>query len=91
MELTREQQVDQIIRQIMDEQGISQEAGRAQLHKFVCGGGCDWYKTKSKQAGFDRLSLPEEQRKSIQRIVEQVMKGLTEEEARAEIHKVLCP
>jgi len=37
------------------------------------------------------LSLTEEQRKSIQRIVEQVMKGLTEEEARAEIHKVLCP
>ena len=91
MELTRERQVDQIIRQVMDEQGISQEAGRGQLHKFVCGGGCGWYETKSKQAGFDRLSLTEEQRKSMQRIVEQVMKGLTEEEARAEIHKVLCP
>lgn len=91
MELTRERQVDQIIRQTAKEQGISRGAARGQLHKFVCGGGCDWYKTKSKQAGFDRLSLTDEQTKSIHRIVEQVMKGLTEEEARTEIHKVLCP
>lgn len=91
MGLPQEQKVEQIIRQIAEEQGISRDAARTQLHKFVCQGGCHWYKTKSKQAGFDRSSLPEEQRRRIERMVTQVMKELPQGEVRAEIHRVLCP
>ena len=91
MESTQDEQVERIIRQIAEEQGIARDDGRAQLHKFVCGGGCNWYKTKSKQAGFDRLSLTDEQTESIRGIVQQVMEELTADEARAAIHSVLCP
>ena len=91
MDLTPEQRVEQIIAEIGKAQGISREDARTQLHKFVCRGTCEWYKTKSNAAGFDRSSLAEEQRKSVAQIVAEVMEGSTQKDARAEIHAVLCP
>lgn len=43
----------------------------ARLPKYVCGSKCNWYKTRRKEAGFDRVNLPEKD--TIEEIVKTVM------------------
>ena len=88
---TSKQRVDEIIARIAKQHGISRGEARTQLHKSVCQGRCEWYRTKSDQAGFDRSSLAEEQRERIRQITGHVLRGLTKDEIWAEIHGVLCP
>jgi len=89
--LTSKQGVEEIIASMAKEHGIGRDEARTQLHKLVCRGRCEWYRTKSEQAGFDRSSLAEEQRERIRQIAGHVLRGLTEDEIRAEIHGILCP
>ena len=42
-------------------------------------------------AGFNRHDLSEKQKKLIEETVKQIMKDLTVEEAKWQIHKILCP
>lgn len=88
---TSKQGVEEIIARIAKEHGISHREARTQLHKLVCRGRCEWYRTKSDQAGFDRASLAQVQGKRIRQIAGHVLRGLTEDEIRAQIHDVLCP
>lgn len=81
--------VDKIIDLVAEKTGSRRGEARTKLHKYVCGGKCSWYKTSSRDVGFDRLDLPE--RGQIEEIVKTVMKSLSVEEAKWQIHEVLCP
>jgi len=91
MKPTSQKKVEEIILKISEKYGISHNLAREMLHKFVCMGKCNWYKTQSRQAGFNRLDLTKQQRKDIGRIISQFMKGISPHEAAYEIHCVLCP
>ena len=88
--LTSEQKIEKIIHRIAKKENIDRASARTQLHKFVCRGKCDWYKTKSKEAGFDRHDLTEQQIENIEEIVSQVMEGVTKDEVVIQRNKVLC-
>jgi len=83
--------VDTIIGRVSEREGLSWDDARTMVHKYVCGGKCDWYRTKSTRAGFDRHDLRKGQENLIEETVKEVMKGPSTEEAKWHIHKVLCP
>jgi len=91
MRLTSQKKVEEIISKISEKYSISHSSARNILHKFVCMGKCNWYKTQSKHAGFRRMDLTEQQRKDIGRIISQFMIRMSPDEAAYEIHCVLCP
>lgn len=65
--------VERVISQVSEEEGIGWYEARTLIHKCVCGGKCEWYKTKSKEAGFDRLSVTMNQRKRVEKVIGRVM------------------
>jgi len=83
--------VNRIIIRISEDGGVSRSEARRMLHKYVCEGKCDWYRTKSRKAGFDRMDLTEKQRELIENLVKQIMGDVEIEEAKWRIHNVLCP
>ncbi len=93
VELSPEQRknIERVISQVSEEEGISWWKAKELIHKCVCGGKCEWYKTKSEEAGFDRFSVTVKQRKHVGAIIGRIMKGLTMKEARAQIHEFICP
>ena len=91
MRSTSQEKVEEIILKISEKYGTNRDPARKMLHKFVCMGKCNWYKTRSSQAGFDRLDLTEQQRRDIGKIISKFMKRISPDEAAYEIHSVLCP
>ena len=85
------EKVDMIINDVSEKEGVNRSEGRTMVHKYVCGGKCGWYKTDSRTAGFNRHDLSEKQKKLIEEAVKQIMKDLTVEEAKWQIHGILCP
>jgi len=88
-ELTLEQKVEKIIDQIEEKRKIDRASARTLLHKFVCRGKCNWFRDRKPPERFE-LDLTEQQRREIEEIVSQIMKDLSEDMARREIHAVLC-
>jgi transposase len=89
--MDQKKEVETIISRVSKREGVSLSEGRNMVHKYVCGGGCGWYRTRSKEAGFNRSDLTAEQKTIIEEIVREVMKDLSAEEANWRIHEVLCP
>ena len=85
------EKVDAIIRRISGVRGISWGEARTTLHKYVCEGRCDWYKTKSRAVGFDRFDLTDEERRLAEEAIKEFMGDVDIEEAKWRIHRVLCP
>jgi len=83
--------VELIINTISERENLNHSKARTLLHKYVCEGKCNWYQTKSERVDFDRLDITGEDKTSVDRIVKEVMKGLTTEETKAKIHEILCP
>ena len=83
--------VNRIIIRISEDGGVSRSEARRMLHKYVCEGKCDWYKTKSKETSFDRTDLTKGQRKLVEGIVKQIMKDSEIDDAKWRIHNVICP
>ena len=83
--------VNRIIVHISEDEGVSQSEARRMLHKYVCEGKCSWYKTKSKEAGFDRTDLTKGQKKLVEDIIKQIMKDSEIDDAKWRIHNVICP
>ncbi len=83
--------VEMVIERVSEKEAIDHHQARTLVHKYICGGGCSWYKTKSKKAGFERQDLKAQQRKLIEEAIKEIFKGLTEEEAEVQIHEILCP
>jgi len=83
--------VDEIISRISESAGVGWVEARRMLHKYVCEGKCDWYRSKSREAGFDRLDLTDDQRGMIEGIVRRVMADSGIEYAKWRIHNILCP
>jgi hypothetical protein len=87
----QKRKIKMIINRLSKKIDISYSEARAIVHKYVCEGKCDWYQTESRNVGFDRQSLKGNQKKLIDEIVKETMKDLTMEEAKWQIHKILCP
>lgn len=83
--------VEMIIGHVSEREGVSWSEARTMIHKYVCEGKCGWYQTKSRKVGFDRLDLTGEQKKLIEETVKEVMKDLTVEETKWQIHEIICP
>ena len=83
--------MDTMINNISEKEGVNCSEARTLVHKYVCGGKCGWYKTNSRKAGFDKHDISEKQKKLIEETVKQVMKDSTAEEAKWQIHEILCP
>jgi len=83
--------VEMMITYISENENVSRSEARRMLHKYVCEGACDWYRTRSRDAGFDRLDLTEKQRRVVEDIVKQIMGNVEIDEAKWRIHNVLCP
>jgi hypothetical protein len=92
-ELSPEQKkkVEKVISQVSEEEGMSWWEARTLIHKCICGGKCAWYKTRSVEAGFDRLSIAKEQKKRVEETIKRVMKDMTIKKAEALIHEFICP
>jgi len=92
MELSSEERsrIERLISAVMDKEKMSRDEAPRIIHKFVCKGSCDWYKRNSQKVGFDRLSLTTKQRNSIKEAINQIMGGLTMDEAKSQIHKYIC-
>ena len=83
--------VEMIISRVSERQGVSWTEARTMVHKYVCGGKCDWYRTRSGKTGFNRLDLTRQHKKLIEETVNEVMKDLAIDEAKWRIHEILCP
>lgn len=82
--------VKKIINQIMEKENLDYSSARTELHKFVCGGSCNWYKSRNPSERFDKDDLAGQRKQNVQKIGGNVMKSATKDEARKEIHAVLC-
>lgn len=93
MEATEQEnrQVEEIMSRVCQARGLDRDAARKLLHRYVCGGKCEWYQTKSKAAGFRKGGLSEEERATMQSAMREVLGEVTEEEVWRVIHGVLCP
>jgi len=83
--------VNKIIIRISEDGGVSRSEAKRMLHKYVCEGKCSWYKTKSKEAHFDRTDLTKEQRKLVEDVIKQIIKDSEIDDAKWRIHSVICP
>jgi hypothetical protein len=83
--------VDEIIKRISIEEGVTWIEAKTMLHKYVCGGKCSWYKKSSQKANFNRHDISDKQRKMIEVTVKNILKNLTIEKAKWKIHEILCP
>lgn len=93
VELSPEQRekVEKVISQVSEEEDMGWWEARALIHKCICSGKCAWYKTRSVEAGFDRLSITEEQKNRVEETIKRVMEGLTLKKAKSLIHEFICP
>jgi Spy/CpxP family protein refolding chaperone len=91
--LTKEQRqkIDKLINQVSQKEGIDKWEARTLIHKCICGGKCNWYKTRGREAGFDRSSVTASQRRRVEETVNEIMKSLSISEAEAQIHEFICP
>ncbi|RKY05491.1 hypothetical protein DRP77_00855 [Candidatus Poribacteria bacterium] len=81
--------VERIIEEIGRKWGIDRSAAREMLHKFICRGACDWFRSRKPPERFE-LDLTEEQRRGIEAIIRGIMGDVSMEKARRDIHAVLC-
>ncbi len=88
-EATLGKKVETIIDVIADRWGIDRSSARTLLHKFVCRGGCGWFKNKKPPERFE-LDLTQQERERIEAIVSQIMEGVSKDRARKDIHAILC-
>ena len=68
------EQVETLIKYVSEREGVRWTGARTMVHKYVCGGKCDWYRTKRRRGSFDRRDLPNEER--IEEAVRTVMSDL---------------
>ncbi|RJS84559.1 hypothetical protein CW702_02310 [Candidatus Bathyarchaeota archaeon] len=86
-----EETVNRIIKAISLKKGLSRWEARTALHKYICEGKCEWYKTRSADAGFDRHSLKEDTRVVIEEAIKEYMPNVNLKDAKRRIHRILCP
>jgi hypothetical protein len=87
----QKRKVDKIVDLTAEREKVSWAKARTMVHKYVCEGKCNWYRTKSEEAGFSRLDLSKKQKRQLEKTVKEVMGDLTTEQAKVRIHEVLCP
>lgn len=84
------EEVETIQRKIAKEWDVNSREARQILHKFVCRGSCDWFKSREPPERF-KLNLSEKERTKVGQIVADVLGDeISEEEARRIIHGVIC-
>ena len=88
-ELTPQQKVEKIVEALRQKWKMDRTSARTRLHKFVCQGKCDWFRSRKPPERFE-LDLTEQQRRETEEIVRRIMKGVSKDKARREIHAVIC-
>lgn len=82
--------VEEIISRIAEKEKIDHASARKAAHKYVCRGKCNWYETKSEQAGFKMQDLTPSQAKSVEEAINEVVPDLSLKQASRLIHRVIC-
>ncbi|KPJ63011.1 MAG: hypothetical protein AMS15_02050 [Planctomycetes bacterium DG_23] len=82
--------VEEIIAKIAQKKKTDYVSAKRMAHKYVCRGKCNWYKTKSKQAGFKMQDVTPSQAKSVEEAIKEVVSDLSLKQASRLIHRVIC-
>ncbi len=93
MEATEQEksQVQAVISRVARDQGLDEQEARKLLHRYICGGKCDWYQTKSKAAGFRKGGLTAHEQATLEGAITEVLPGASDEQVWYVVHGVLCP
>ncbi len=82
--------VEAVFSALMKQEGISQEEARRRTHLHICGGCCNWYGSKAKEAGFDPASLTAQERARIKAAIKAAFPDTEAETAVKLIHTYIC-
>lgn len=83
------QRVELLIERIEEDFDLDRDEARTKLHKFVCSGSCGWFRSRKPPQRF-KLDLTEAESEQISVLVDDVLPGMDDEEARKLIHGVIC-
>lgn len=83
-------QVEQVFQLVAEELGVARKEARELVHKHLCKGTCEWYRTKAEQRDFKRQDVRQEQRRAIEGAIARAMPGVDTDTALGRIHKVIC-
>jgi len=81
--------VDQVMTEISNREKVNRATTRRLLHRYVCEGKCQWYRSYGDSTGFDSLKITQRVRE-IEKVIEKIFE-IPLGEARTPIHQVLCP
>ncbi len=92
MEATDEekQQVEEILHRVAESLDVDRNEARKLLHRYVCGGDCDWYKTRREATEFEMGGLSGQETAVVREAVSDILHDPSPEEAWYVIHGVLC-
>lgn len=89
--LFRMEDVEAALRLISERLGIPREEARRVLHRYLCRGLCNWYKTMAEETGFAGIRVVGEEAKVVDNILRQMVEGSSMEEKFRRAHRYLCP
>lgn len=92
MEVTEQEkrQVDEILHRVSEALAVDQGEARKLLHRYVCGGKCNWYKTRRDATDFEMGGLADQEITVVRKAVSDILDDPTPEQAWYVIHGVLC-
>ncbi len=70
---------------------VSRSKARRLLHRYICKGLCDWYRSRAYEEGFAFMLLSEDQRRIVEEALTKFVTGKTLEEKTRRAHKYICP
>ncbi len=83
-------QVEEILQRVAGALEIDRAQARKLLHRYVCGGTCDWYTTRRNGADFEMGGLTDRETAVVRQAVSDILDDPTPEQAWYVIHGVLC-
>ncbi|MGD8241170.1 MAG: hypothetical protein PVH68_21630, partial [Armatimonadota bacterium] len=83
-------QVAQVFQLVAEALDVGRRQSRELVHKSLCKGTCDWYRTKAEQSDFKRQDVTRQQQRAIEDAIARAMPGVDMDTALRRIHKVIC-
>jgi hypothetical protein len=83
-------QVQEVFQLVANRLGVDRNEARELVHKWLCRGACEWYRTKAEARGFKQQDLTEQQQRAVEAAIARAMPGLDHEAAAQRIHKLIC-
>lgn len=82
--------VEEILHHVSEALELDREEARKLLHRYVCGGKCDWYETRRDPADFQMGDLSDQQMTIVREAISDILADPSPERAWYVIHGVLC-